>query len=165
MQYLHAHWRINYVKISKGGRKSPFLRALRAKNRREALLLYKGPCSFALLNRYPYNPGHMLALPFREVEQLHELSEEERTDLWRTIFLCEEVLRSVMDPQGFNIGFNLGSAAGAGIPKHLHCHVVPRWERDTNFMPVIGAMKVIPQALLSLYDQLLPCFKEREGKE
>jgi ATP adenylyltransferase len=112
------------------------------------------------MNRYPYNAGHLLALPLREVSDLCDLSAEEGSDLWMTITLAERVLRRVLQPAGFNIGFNVGSAAGAGLPEHLHCHLVPRWDGDTNLMPVLGGVRVLPQALESLYDQLLPVFRE-----
>lgn len=160
MQHLHAYWRVDYVKAPKKWRKPPFLAELRSKDRRSALVLYENANSFVMLNRYPYNPGHVLAIPRREVEQMNALTGDERKELWETVFICEEAIRAAMNPDGMNVGFNFGSAAGAGIPKHLHCHIVPRWEGDTNFMPVIGSVKVMPQALTSIYDQLLPHFQK-----
>jgi ATP adenylyltransferase len=111
------------------------------------------------MNRYPYNAGHLLVLPVREVGDLAELGEEESIGLWREVLLARRVLAQLLRPDGFNLGFNLGSAAGAGVPGHLHCHLVPRWDGDTNFMPVIGEVKVLPEALESLYDRLLLLFQ------
>lgn len=158
MQYLHAYWRMDYVKRSKDQRdgRSPFLRALSATDRRKALLLWRDDRSFILLNRYPYNPGHLLVLPVREVADLEELDELEQASFFRTILHGKAILQRAMGPDGFNVGLNLGSSAGAGIPRHLHCHVVPRWDGDTNFMPILAGTKVLPQALEDLYDQLLP---------
>jgi ATP adenylyltransferase len=117
------------------------------------------------MNRYPYNGGHLLVLPLREVADLTDLDGGEGADLWRTIVLSERVLREVLNPDGFNIGFNVGSAAGAGLPGHLHCHLVPRWNGDTNLMPAVGAVRVLPQALESLYDKLLPAFQRAAGSK
>ena len=162
MQQLHAPWRTNYVLKPRHDRKAPFREALDG-DRRENLLLYRGCKSFVIMNRYPYNCGHLLALPQREVDDISGLDGEESAELWCTITLCERVLRMAMNPDGFNIGFNIGSASGAGLPKHLHCHIVPRWDGDTNFMPVIGDVKVLPQALEHIYDQLLPIFSKEAG--
>ncbi|MDR3316859.1 MAG: HIT domain-containing protein [Puniceicoccales bacterium] len=159
MQHLQAHWRVDYVKIPREDRRSPFASLLAEKDKREALLLYSDRHTFIAMNRYPYNPGHLLVLPRREVGNLWDLTDKERWNLWESIFLGEEMLRQALQPQGFNVGFNLGMASGAGIPSHLHCHVVPRWEGDTNFMPVIGSVKVVSQSLEALYDQLLPFFQ------
>ncbi|MDR0340633.1 MAG: HIT domain-containing protein [Puniceicoccales bacterium] len=154
---------MKYVQTPQKGRGMPFRAALEG-NARENLLLYRSSHSFVLMNRYPYNAGHLLALPQREVADLTDLDAEEGMDFWRTILFAERVLRKVMKPDGLNVGWNLGSAAGAGLPGHMHCHLVPRWHGDTNFMPVVGSVKVLPQALESLYDQLLSAFqKEMEA--
>ena len=119
-----------------------------------ALILHRTRFSYLVLNRYPYNPGHLLAVPFRAVAEPGDLDPEERADLMEIIVIGQRVLRAAVNPDGFNIGFNLGAAAGGSIP-HLHAHVVPRWTGDTNFMPVIGETRVLPQALESTYDRLL----------
>lgn len=157
MQYLHAHWRMDYVKQPKDQRqrRSPFLAALASPDRRASLLLWRDECAFILLNRYPYNPGHLLVLPIREVAELEELSPDEQAGFFQAMIRAKGILQRAMNPDGFNVGLNLGSAAGAGIPRHLHCHVVPRWDGDTNFMPILADTKVLPQALEDLYDQLL----------
>jgi ATP adenylyltransferase len=109
---------------------------------------------FALLNTYPYNGGHLMVVPYKQVEDLNGLTEEEMTDLLRLTRRCQNALTRVMKPEGFNIGMNIGKVAGAGIVEHLHIHVVPRWQGDTNFMPVLANTTVVPQALRELAGQL-----------
>jgi len=123
-------------------------------NDRAALILHRGRKSYLVLNKYPYNPGHLLAVPYRGAGTLAELTPAERADLMETITLGQEVLRAAIRPDGFNLGFNFGSAAGSSIP-HLHAHIVPRWNGDTNFMPVVGQTRVLPQALADTYERLL----------
>jgi ATP adenylyltransferase len=107
-----------------------------------------------LLNRYPYNNGHLLVAPQLHRARLDQLCSEEQIDLFREIIAMVALLEKVLHPQGFNVGLNLGPAAGAGLPGHLHGHIVPRWHGDTNFMPAVAAVKVIPQALDSLWAAL-----------
>ncbi|MDR1437789.1 MAG: HIT domain-containing protein [Puniceicoccales bacterium] len=126
------------------------------------LLLHRNSLSFILMNRYPYNAGHLLALPAREVSDFDELTEEEQAALFGAVIRGQNILKRAMQPEGFNVGFNIGSAAGAGIPKHLHAHIVPRWNGDTNFMPVVGETKILPQALEALYAQLLAVVSEEK---
>ncbi|MDQ5979705.1 MAG: adenylyltransferase, partial [Verrucomicrobiota bacterium] len=117
------------------------------------LIVHRSPLSYLILNRYPYNPGHLLAIPFRAATDLTELTAAERADLMDEIVLGKEVLKAAINPHAFNIGFNLGSAAGGSIP-HLHAHIVPRWNGDTNFMPVIGQTRVLPQSLEAMFKRL-----------
>ena len=153
--YLHAYWRMPYIDAPKDPQKhNPFLEILNEPDERKSLLLFKTKLSFSVLNRFPYNGGHVLVLPQREVQDLCELSTEERVDFMEAIVQAEKMIRSALQPDGINIGINLGSAAGAGIPRHLHCHLVPRWTGDTNFMPVIGDVKVLPIALEHLWEKL-----------
>jgi ATP adenylyltransferase len=133
---------------------SPFLDVLSDGDERRSLLLWKTPFSFVVLNKYPYNAGHLLVLPRREVQDPEQLTAEELSDFFATIMRAKALIQRVLTPDGMNIGMNLGTAAGAGIPKHLHCHIVPRWEGDTNFMPVIGGVKVLPMALEELWEKL-----------
>ena len=109
-------------------------------------------------NNFPYNPGHLMVLPNREVGDLALLTAEERAEMMDLLVKCQAVLTKVMSPAGFNMGLNLGKAAGAGIPTHLHFHVVPRWDGDHNFMPVIADTRVLPQALAELWARLKPAF-------
>jgi len=113
---------------------------------RAALIVHRSALSYLLLNRFPYNPGHLLAVPFREVTDLEELSKEERADLTEEIVFAKRLLTAALKPDGFNIGFNLGAASGGSIA-HLHGHIVPRWAGDNNFMPVLGKTRILPQSL------------------
>jgi len=112
----------------------------------------------ALLNAFPYNPGHLMVAPFRHVGDLEELAAEEMTDADALLQRAVRALRTEMQPDGFNVGMNLGRVAGAGVPGHLHWHVVPRWNGDTNFMPVVGATRVLPESLDDTYEKLKPRF-------
>lgn len=157
MQYIHAHWRMAYVQTprEKKDQHSPFLQALRSADARENLRLFQDDHTFILMNRFPYTAGHLLVLPVREVSDFEELTTIEQQALFATMLHGQRILRKGMHPQGFNLGWNIGSAGGAGLPRHLHGHVVPRWDGDNNFMPVIGQTRVLPQALEELYDHLI----------
>lgn len=137
---------------------SPFARLLASSDDRASLIVYRGPTCFVILNNFPYNPGHLMVLPNREVGALAELTAPERQEMMELLVRCQAVLTKVMKPAGFNMGINLGKAAGAGIPSHLHFHVVPRWEGDQNFMPVTAETHILPQALEDLWARLQPEF-------
>jgi ATP adenylyltransferase len=137
--------------------------AFRGAGDRETLLLKRGAVCAVIMNRYPYNNGHLMIAPYRHTEHLEELSAEESREMMQLTTLSIRVLKEVMKPEGFNIGMNLGEIAGAGLKDHLHSHVVPRWGGDTNFMPVLADTRVIPQALLELYDRLHPPFHRETG--
>jgi ATP adenylyltransferase len=155
VEYLHAYWRMAYVDAPKDpAADSPFLEILNNPDEKKSLLLFKTPLSFAILNKYPYNAGHSLVLPRREVQNLEQLTEEEHADFFRAVTRMAAILREALTPDGINVGINLGAAAGAGIPKHLHCHLVPRWVGDTNFMPIVGGTRVLPVALEYLWENL-----------
>jgi ATP adenylyltransferase len=133
--------------------KRPFTELPALGDDRTALIVHRTKHSYLILNRYPYNPGHLLAVPFRDVSDLVELSPAERADLFETIVFGQRLLADALNPDGFNVGFNLGSAAGGSI-KHLHGHIVPRWNGDNNFMPVIAETRTLPQALESTWERL-----------
>ncbi|AOS45350.1 AP-4-A phosphorylase [Lacunisphaera limnophila] len=154
MDHLHAYWRMEYIeapRLPEGA--NPFAALPLLGNDAEALIIHRRPLSYLILNRYPYNPGHLLAIPFRAATDLTELTPAERADLMDTIIFAKEILQAAVNPNAFNIGFNLGAAAGGSIP-HLHAHIVPRWNGDTNFMPVIGQTRVLPQSLEAMYNRL-----------
>ena len=154
MQHLHAYWRMEYIEAPRemsGG--TPFTTLPALGDDTAALIVHRSPLSYLILNRFPYNPGHLLAVPFREVADLSELSAAERADLMDEIIRGKEILRAAVKPDAFNIGFNLGTGAGGSIA-HLHAHIVPRWNGDTNFMPVIGQTRVLPQSLEAMYQRL-----------
>lgn len=125
----------------------------------EERILYRDELAFVTLAKYPYNPGHLLVLPNRHVAELEDLTPEESVALGGLISRCVAVLKEAIEPHGFNVGLNLGRAAGAGIPEHIHWHVVPRWGGDTNFMPVIGQTRVLPELLAETYAKLAPYFE------
>jgi len=125
---------------------------------RERLILYRSEFAFVMMNRYPYTNGHLMIAPFRHTADLNELSGDEMLDLFTLLRLCRNVLQENAAPQGFNIGINLGKAAGAGIDEHMHIHIVPRWNGDSNFMTVVGDIRVMPENLLSTYEKLYPGF-------
>jgi ATP adenylyltransferase len=124
----------------------------------ENLILWRGHKVFVMMNRYPYNNGHLMIVPQAHAASLTELDASQRAELCEITTLCEHVLRQAMRPDGFNIGLNLGAAAGAGIAEHLHMHIVPRWAGDTNYMTVVGEIRVIPQHIEHTYHMLLPYF-------
>jgi ATP adenylyltransferase len=158
MQQLHAYWRMDYIEAPRypATMKRPFTELPNLGDDRAALIVHRSRLSYLLLNRFPYNPGHLLAVPFREVVDLEELSQGERTDLMEEIFLGKRLLTAAMKPDGVNIGFNLGSAAGGSIA-HLHGHIVPRWNGDNNFMPVVAQTRVLPQSLEATWERLTAC--------
>ena len=121
---------------------------------RAAQVVYRGREVFAILNRYPYNNGHLMVVPYRHVGQLHQVRASEHQELWEVITLMTEQLTGLLHPQGFNIGVNMGRAAGAGIRGHLHFHLVPRWFGDTNFITTTGRTKVISESLKELHRRL-----------
>jgi ATP adenylyltransferase len=123
-----------------------------------ARILRRNDHGFVMLNTFPYNPGHVMVAPFRHTGELDRLAPEELADLDRLLQICVRALREQMEPHGFNIGMNLGRVAGAGFPDHLHWHVVPRWNGDTNFMPVVGQTHVLPELVEETYRQLAPRF-------
>jgi ATP adenylyltransferase len=123
-----------------------------------AYIVARSDRSFVVLNKYPYNPGHLMVAPYRHIADLTELAEDEMLDAGRLLQRSVVALRALGDPQGFNIGMNLGRVAGAGIPGHLHWHVVPRWNGDTNFMPVLGETRVLPELLAETYARLQPLY-------
>jgi ATP adenylyltransferase len=144
---LHAHWRMDYIaapRLPAGAR--PFTALPALGDDRATLIVHRTRLSYLMLNRFPYNPGHLLAIPFREVTELEELTAAERADFMDAVIFAKQLLAAALRPDGFNVGLNLGSAAGGSIA-HLHAHIVPRWNGDTNFMPVLGSTRVLPQAL------------------
>jgi ATP adenylyltransferase len=120
----------------------------------ESLLLLRGEAALAILNKYPYSPGHLMAAPLRHVGSLDELTDAEALEIHRLAVRAVAALEDVYSPGGFNLGWNLGHIAGAGIADHVHLHVVPRWAGDTNFMPVLADVKVLPEHLLATRDRL-----------
>ena len=149
MDTLHAPWRIEYILAPKTppGDVSLFTRVAQSSDDVANYVIARDRTCFAMLNAYPYNGGHLMVIPYKQASDLNALTEEEISDLMKLTRRCQNALTHVMKPDGFNIGLNLGKVAGAGIAEHLHIHVVPRWNGDTNFMPVIAQTNVVPEAL------------------
>ena len=162
MERLHAYWRMPYILAPKrsdeGG--NPFTKIHQSGDDQSEYILYRGQWNYIVMNRYPYNAGHLLVLPFREVSDLDGLTTEERHELMDLIVKAQQILTRALHPNGFNTGFNFGKAGGAGIPCHLHCHIVPRWEGDTNFMPVIGNTRVLPDSMDAMWQRLRACVED-----
>jgi ATP adenylyltransferase len=153
MKHIWAPWRIKYIQMAKV--KGCILCEKLGENKdAENYILRRGKKNFVMLNSYPYNPGHLLIAPYRHVANLEELTNEELHEHFEIVSRSLKVLRQVFNPGGFNIGINMGKVAGAGIDDHVHTHIVPRWQGDTNFMPVISEVRVVPEALAETYERL-----------
>ena len=156
METLHAPWRIQYILAPKPAlsEDSLFTRMAQSNDDVANHVITRDKTCFAVLNTFPYNGGHLLIVPYKETPDLNGLTEEEMSDLLKLTRRCQNALTRVMKPNGFNIGINVGQAAGAGIAGHIHIHVVPRWNGDTNFMPVLAETTVLPEALTELAARL-----------
>jgi ATP adenylyltransferase len=160
MDRLWTPWRFAYV--SNIDREDPgcvFCRILGENHDHENLVLYRGPRAFIVLNLYPYTSGHLLIVAGRHIAFLNDAAPEELHAFLELAQVCEHALRSEYQPDGFNMGFNLGRAAGAGVDRHLHMHVLPRWAGDSNFVSVVSETRVIPEALPQTFHRLAPYFE------
>lgn len=164
MEHLHAPWRIQYILAPKSPARdqSLFTRIAQSNDDVANLVLVRERTCFALLNSYPYTGGHLMVVPYRQTADLDDLTETELRDLMLLTRRCISALKKVMKPHGFNIGINIGHVAGAGVIEHLHIHVVPRWNGDTNFMPVLADTTVVPQALSEVAAQLRAALAEQQ---
>jgi ATP adenylyltransferase len=152
LETLWAPWRFEYFEKPSSG---DFLaEAARASDDAAHLVLLRRKNSFLIMNRYPYSVGHLMAVPYRKVGELRDLGENEIAELFSLVVHAQELLREVVKAQGFNVGINVGECAGAGIPDHLHIHILPRWSGDTNFMPMLAGPRVLSQGLNDLYQKL-----------
>ena len=151
---LWAPWRLEYVASASEQTGCIFCRAASAPNDDKSLVVNLGETAFVLLNRFPYSSGHLMVAPIRHVGDLRELSTQEAAEIHTLSARALEVLGDVYQPDGFNIGWNLGRSAGAGIADHVHEHVVPRWQGDTNFMPVLADVRVVPEHLQATHTRL-----------
>lgn len=161
MDVLNAPWRMKYIdKSNKEKIDCIFCEFIKEREDEKRLILYRGKKAFVMFNAFPYNPGHLMVAPYRHTGNYDELNQEEILEINLLVQKCLKVLKKTMDPHGFNIGINMGKVAGAGFEGHVHVHVVPRWEGDTNFMPVVGETKVIPEALDVTYRKLKEAWEE-----
>lgn len=153
MKRLWAPWRMKY--IQQGEVEGCIFCDKPKENRdKENLILWRGKTAFIMLNSFPYNPGHLMIAPFKHTADMYDLGEDELLEISQLLRYSVRLLTAEMNSDGFNLGVNLGRPAGAGIEDHLHWHVVPRWNGDTNFMPVIGETKVLPESLEATYEKL-----------
>ncbi|MEY2408521.1 MAG: adenylyltransferase [Verrucomicrobiota bacterium] len=165
MDCLHAPWRIQYILAPRSGASEPgaasvFTAMAQGSDDLGNNVIARTKSCFAVLNNYPYNGGHLMVVPYKQVPDLDGLTDDEMLDMMKLVRRCMRALERVMKPAGYNVGINIGACAGAGIAEHLHIHVVPRWNGDTNFMPVLGQTTVVPQALQDLAAQLRPALLE-----
>ena len=145
--------------------KRPFTELPALGDDRAALIVHRSAFSYLILNRFPYNPGHLLAVPFREVTDLDGLNREERADLFEEVIVGQQLLTIALKPEGFNIGFNLGASVAGGSIAHLHGHIVPRWNGDNNFMPVLGQTRILPQSLDATWEKLANAAQTLESQQ
>lgn len=163
MKYLWAPWRMDYILKEKRKECIFCLRPKRERDR-EDLILYRGRQAFVMMNKYPYNNGHLMVVPHRHCTDLESLSNTETNELMHLLKVSIQVLKSSLFPHGFNIGLNVGKAGGAG-EDHLHFHIVPRWSGDTNFMPILGETKIVPEYLANTYEKLHAAFVNHQKKK
>ena len=163
MDRLWAPWRMEYILAEKTADAGCiFCIGEDHAADRQKLVLHRTKHSLVMLNRYPYTNGHLMVAPRQHTADLDRLADAEMLDLFATLRLCRNVLQAAARPDGFNIGINLGRAAGAGIEEHVHLHIVPRWNGDTNFMPVVAGTRVVPEALAATWHKLRPFFAPLE---
>lgn len=162
MDVLWAPWRMAY--IEQGGKNQDsgciFCARIGRDRDEEDLIVHRGETATVFMNRFPYNNGHLMVMPNRHLADLGSLTEKEILEIHRLLLRSLAALKQTMNPAGYNLGLNLGKTAGAGVADHLHWHLVPRWEGDTNFMPVIAETKVMPEHLLSTYQKLHQAFRQ-----
>ena len=153
MEQMWAPWRIEFI-ASVDSPGCFLCDKPKSKDDKKNLILYRGESNFILLNAYPYNPGHLLIAPYRHTGELDDLTDKESNEHFKLIKLAVKLLTKTLQPGGYNVGMNLGRIAGAGLADHIHSHIVPRWQGDTNFMPVLADTKVLPEALTATYKKM-----------
>jgi ATP adenylyltransferase len=163
MEYISAPWREKYVRQVRRRQRCIFCQAVKQRDDREAYILLRGVHNFIILNKFPYTPGHLMIAPYRHVSELTRATKEASDELADLLKLSLRVLKRSYQPHGFNAGMNLGRSAGAGVINHYHLHVVPRWQGDANFMPLVSQTRVLIEDLEATYDRLRPLF-QKAGK-
>lgn len=160
LETLWAPWRVEYFERSSSKERDFLSKAAESSDDARHFIITRSKYAFLILNKYPYSSGHVMVVPYRKTGKMEDLGHEEVLDLWHLALHAQRLLKEVVRAQGFNIGFNIGSGSGAGVADHLHLHIVPRWENDQNFMPLLAGTRIIPEALQSLYDRLISYQKE-----
>lgn len=163
MERLWAPWRLEYVQ---GPREDHCIFCVGEETAEDASrhILYRGQSSYVIMNRYPYSNGHLMVAPYRHTADLGDLEDHEALEIHHLLVMAQQVLRESCRAQGFNIGWNIGTAAGAGIAEHIHLHLVPRWSGDTNYMTVCADVRIVPDHLETSYRRLLDCFSALAAK-
>ena len=159
MKALWAPWRMEYIL----GKKEPeciFCSYPKRNNDRENLILYRSAHNFVMMNKYPYNNGHIMVVPYIHTSTIDNLTDEVLLDFMKVTQYSLKCLKEIFRPEGFNIGINIGAVAGAGMEEHVHLHMVPRWTGDTSFMSVFGEIRVMPEHIMETYDKLYPIFNK-----
>ncbi len=157
---LWAPWRIKYI-LGKKSKGCIFCKAVKSKNDKKNMVLERKKHCFVMLNKYPYNNGHLMIIPYKHTGKIEDIDTDTLTEMMETVQEYVKKMKKIMKAEGFNIGINIGRIAGAGIDEHVHLHIVPRWSGDNNFMPVIGKIKVISESFDSVYEKL----KKQDGKK
>ncbi len=163
MNRIFAPWRYKYVK-NPNAEGCIFCKAVDSGDDKKSGVLFRGETSFVIMNIFPYNNGHIMVAPYRHTGDFGSMSEKEMLEMSVLLAKWQRIVKRAMNPDGFNLGMNLGRIAGAGFEDHLHYHLVPRWSGDTNFMPVIGETKVVPMSIEEGYELLLKIYKETGEK-
>jgi ATP adenylyltransferase len=155
LETLWAPWRVDYFNRERSTGEDFLAEASATNDDAAHLVVTRRKNAFLLLNKYPYSSGHLMVVPYRRTASMENLTEVEVLDLWNLSIHAQKLLREVTRAEGFNVGFNLGAAGGAGFEEHLHLHIVPRWSGDQNFMPMIAGTRLIPEGLQPLYERLV----------
>jgi len=163
LETLWAPWRVEYFGRERTNGEDFLAEAVRSTDDAAHLVVCRRKNAFLILNKYPYSSGHLMSVPYRRTGRMEDLTEGETLDLWNLAIHAQHLLRKVTKAEGFNVGFNLGTAGGAGFEEHLHLHIVPRWTGDQNFMPMIAGARIIPEGLQPLYDKLVAADKNSQG--
>ena len=154
MNHIWSPWRMKYIEKTEKEAGCVFCNALAKANDADSLIAFRGERAFVILNLYPYASGHLMVVPFEHIATLEELEPATRAEMMELTSRCTTVLRNIYQPQAFNVGANIGEAAGAGVPGHVHIHIVPRWGADTNFITVLGETRVLPESLEDTYKRV-----------
>jgi ATP adenylyltransferase len=160
MKTLWAPWRMEYI-LSVKDPDCLFCVKPAEQDDRQNLILHRGKRSYAIMNKYPYNNGHLMVVPYVHTSSFDNLPDEDMLDMIKLVRFSIECLTKAFHPEGFNVGINFGEVAGAGIEEHLHIHIVPRWAGDSNFMTITGEIRVIPEHIMETYDKLHPFFQKK----
>lgn len=166
MEHLYAPWRMKYISSAQNKKSEEciFCAKLRGNQDREEYVVYRGQSAFVVMNIYPYNTGHLMIVPHQHIGDLASVPAKAQAEMMHLAGYFTELLKETLRPDGFNIGLNLGKAAGAGMADHLHMHLVPRWSGDSNFMSVVGDTRVLPETLNDTYQKIVAAVQNRPPK-